>query len=103
MSPKGWAFGCNQNGEPVGRRSQGKLPIGCCRVLAPRFAVMVAQSMKFSGDFQVVLNSMVTGAVKAADGVVVEAAAIIFAASGFVGLTNSEAHAGAQVLVWTLE
>ena len=88
---------------PVRRRSQGKLPIGGCQVLAPRFTVVITQSMKFSGDFQVILHSMVTGAVKATDRVVVEAAALIFAASGFVGLAHSEAYAGAQVLVGTLE
>lgn len=95
VSPKGWAFGRNEDGEPVRRRSQGKLPIGGCQVLAPRFTVVIIESMKFSGDFQVILHSMVTGAVKATDRVVVEAAAIIFAASGFVGLAHSEAYAGA--------
>ena len=95
MSPKGWAFGCKQDGEPVRRRFSGEI--------AYRLPPSLGTKSHIGDDLQVILHTMVTGAVKATDGVVVEAAAVVFAASGFIGLAHSEADAGAKVLVWALE
>lgn len=61
----------------------------------------MTQLVKFSGDLEVIFNTVVARAVKTTHRVVVEAATIVFASSHFVRLTKCEAHAGTQVLVGT--